>query len=201
MNAWKSSTLLVLAAFTVSVVLLFAKAGMHSERSHGDRVVVSNHIYSPAAADPQLRNPERAERLRRAAKPIPASATNVRPQHNRATATPARQLAPTRDEAPRTQTESTPTPSVAPSASSHVVPEGHVYYVVMATFSSRDNAERGLVQMKAKGLDKSFVGTFDEGKFYSVIGNTFSKESAARYMINELKEKHGISAYIYHKRD
>ena len=202
MNSWKSSTLLVLAAFTVSVVLLFAKAGMHGERGSSQQAVVSNHIYSPAAANPELRDPERAERLTRRV----ATATNVRPQHSRATARAAKQrttaTAPAPKAAPTKSTaEPKATPNPKPAVETHPVPEGHAFYVVMATFSSRDNAERGLADMKAKGLKESFVGTFDDGKFYSVIGNTFAKEPSARYMIAELKDKHGINAYIYHKRD
>jgi len=200
MTSWKSSTLLVLAAFTTSVVLLFTKSGMHSTRALSERVVVSNHIYSPAAADPDLRVPERAERLRRVAQPVQASATNVRPQHDRPAASATKQTK-SAAKLPTPESKAATPPVKQVEFNTHPVPEGHVFYVVMATFSSRSNAERGLKDFKRRGLQKAFVGTFDEGKFYSVIGNTFARESSARYMINELKEKHGVNAYIYHRKD
>ncbi len=188
MSAWKSSTLLVLAAFTVSVLLLFTKSGMVGQRSDSGEVIVTNNIYSPAAADPELRSLDRAENLRRR----PARATQVA---NTAPATRPRPAQPATQAAPRTQAA----PAASPTL--HEVPSGHVFYVVTATFSSRANADRGLAAAQKKGLTKSFVGTFDEGKFYSVIGNTFAEESSARYMVKELADKHGIKAYVYHKRD
>ena len=202
MNAWKSSTLLVLGAFTVSVVLLLTKAGMYGDRRSADAVVVSNHIYSPAAADPNLRSPERADRLRRsAAKPVAASLNQTAtPKPARRKPAPAPKPTP-KPAAKATAAPTAPAPTAAAAPTAHAVPAGHVFYVVAATFSSKENGERGLAQMRRKGLDKAFLGTFDEGKFYSVIADTYAKESSARYMVKELADKHQMSAYVYHKKD
>jgi len=188
MNSWKSSTLLVLAAFTVSVLLLFAKSSMIGERTVHDEVMVSNYIYSPAAADPDLRSQDRAERIRLSrgkARKVSTKTRSSKPW----------------TKAPRTPTAPAEATSVKPSVRrSSATPENE-FYVVTATFSSYENANRGLEQMKALGMDKAFVGNFDEGKFYSVIGQTFPKEASARFMVSELLKKHGIKAYVYHKQD
>lgn len=192
MTPWKSSTLLVLVAFTLSVVLLFAKAGMVRERNLVEDNVVSNHIYSPAAADPDLRVPERAERLMRAT-PKPKPSAEAKPVSiSETVSSPA--VSPERSpkEAKPAETKTTKT---TPAQGANM------FYVVTATFSSKENADKGVVQMKKKGLKDAFVGTFDEGKFYSVIGNTFADEASARFMVTELLREHKIKAYIYYKKD
>ena len=207
MNAWKSSTLLVLAAFSVSVLLLFAKSGMVSERAaraHADAnsVVVSNHIYSPAAADPDLRSPERAAKVRRrpAAKPV-ANRVNVPPTTRPAARPPVTKPAAAPAAAGEPAADAPPAREAAPAAPRHDVPPGHDFYVVTATFTRYENAERGLAEMKRKGCSKAWIGNFDEGKYYSVIGDTFADEPSARYLVQQLEAKHGVKAYIYHKQD
>ena len=211
MNTWKSSTLLVLAAFTVSLVLLFAKAGMVQPRDSSEEVLVSNYIYSPAAADPNLRSPERAENLRRQqarAQPVaakttveaPVEAPSPKPTATSPPASAKTRPAPSATDSPAKQTTA-PIDLTQYGIAAHRVPANHKFYVVAATFSTPDNAKRGLANMKAKGLDASFIGTLDEGKFFSVIANTFTQETQAAYMVRELERKQGIRAYVYHKKE
>lgn len=181
MSSWKSSTLLVVGAFTVSVLLLFLKSGMVNERRAVGPARVSNKIYTPAAADPELRSRELVEQKYQ---PAPARARAVNTQ----TTVEPQRAAP----AP---------PPAAPAFPRHDVPAGHEYYVVTATFSQPESARRGLAEMKRKGLSQAFIGTFDEGKYYSVIGDTYAREDQARLLVAELKEKYGIGAYVYRKRD
>ena len=213
MDTWKSSTVIVVATFAVSVLLLFAKASMVRDRSDASgEVVVSNEIYSPAAADPELRSPERAARIREAAQPRPKTVA----QRTEAPKPPQR-AAPQAGETASAKTEeplpvpAEAQPGVVTGAAEaspvnepfpeHQVPAGHDFYVVAATFSSPDNARKGLANMQRKGLAKAFVGTFDEGKFFSVIANTFPREEQARYMVQELERDHGIKGYVYHRRE
>ncbi len=193
MQVWKSSTLLVLAAFAVSVLLLFAKANLVDERGSTTDFSVSREIYSPAAADPQLRDPERAELVRQ------------RPRSDGGTASAKTVARTTSTEAGNNKVSAAATETLAGKPfvnpfPEQKVPKSHVYYVVAATFSSPDNARRGLGDLKSKGLDKSFIGTFDEGKWFSVIANTFAKEESAHYMVKELERKHGVKAYVYHRK-
>ena len=178
MSTWKSSTLLVVGAFTVSVLLLFLKSGMVNERREVGPARVSNKIYTPAAADPELRSRELVEQKYR---PAPARAQAVNAQ---TTIEPQREA-----------------PPPAPAFPRHDVPAGHDYYVVTATFSKPESARRGLEEMRRKGLSQAFIGTFDEGKYYSVIGDTYAREDQAMLLVAELKEKYGIGAYVYRKRD
>ena len=201
MSAWKSSTLLVFGAFTISVVLLLAKSGMVAGRTERAEVRVTSHIYSPAAADPELRDPERAERLRRSAKPqarTTSTRTTVVREPKRATP-PAGP--PKSTPAPRTAKASLASTPPAEPLPRHEVPANHRYYVILATFSSLENAKRGRRNLEEKGLSGCFVGSFDEGKYYSVIGRTFANEESARYMVNEIVTKYGLDPYIYFKRD
>lgn len=186
MSSWKSSTLLVVGAFAVSVLLLFLKSGMVSERRASGPARVSNEIYSPAAADPELRSRERAEGVRRAALP------RARAVNEQTTASPQRGSVAAAGVGAAGGTPVFPT---------HDVPAGHVYYVVTATFRDPERARLGLADMRRRGLSEAFIGTFDEGKYYSVIGDTYAREEQARLLVAELKEKHGIGAYVYHKRD
>ena len=182
MSSWKSSTLLVVAAFAVSVLLLFLKSGMVSERRAAGPARVSNEIYTPAAADPELRSRERAEAIRASAAP------RARPVSEQTTVTPQRSSV-------------SGGAAAAPAFPHHEVPADHVYYVVTATFSKPDRARLGLAEMQRKGLAEAFIGTFDDGKYYSIIGDTYAREEQARLLVAELKEKHGIGAYVYHKRE
>ena len=75
------------------------------------------------------------------------------------------------------------------------------FYVVAGTFETRENAEKGLAELQAKGLHQSFLGVFNEGKYTSVIARNFAREDQARLMLAELKDKHGVSGYIYHKTE
>ena len=185
MASWKSSTILVVAAFSVSVLLLFLKADMASERRRdAPPARVSNQIYSPGAADPELRTPERAEQIRRAGSARAVSTSSRTP------AEPARRGG----DAPAARPPS-------PAIPEHDVPAGHEYYVVTATLTSPESALKGLAEMKRKGLTDAFVGTFDDGKYYPIIGNTYAREDQARLLVAELAEKHGIEAYVYHKKD
>ena len=187
---WKSSTVLVAAAFGLSVLLLFLKAGMMHERATADRPLITNHVYSPAAADPELRDQRAAERItaRPAVDLAPATRAVVVREPVR---TPARQ----RVEAstpPRRTAAATPTTTVA-------IPEP--YHVVTATFSAREKAERGVADLKRKGFAEAFVGVFDGGKYYSVIARRFDREDQARVMLSELKSKYGVEAIIWKKVD
>lgn len=200
MNTWKSSTLLVAAAFMVSVILLFTKSGMMRERATTGRPLITNHIYSPAAADPDLRNQARAERMSRQEPRAEKVATH---------AVVIREPATVKSLEIKSSSEASATPLPTPAktavktaATETVVPDAdHRYYVVAGTFSTLENAQKGLLEFKSKGLSHSFIGVFNEGKYTSVIARAFEQENQARLMLKELKEKHNISGYIYHKVD
>ncbi len=215
MNAWKSSTLVVLATFSVSVVLLFAKADMMRERASAGRPLVTNHIYSPAAADPDLRNAEKAKRMSRPFEPAPKTAT-VSVITRQPELPPAPEPTPTRQASlsvPTTeQTSASAKTATAPagetkSASAktnsgeYKPADSHRFYVVVGTFTTRQNALKGLADMQRRGLKESFIGVFDEGKYVSVIARAFEREDQARIMLSELDAKHSINGYIYHKVD
>ena len=195
MKSWKSSTLVVAVAFGVSVVLLFAKADMMRERASAGRPLITNHIYSPAAADPDLRNRERAERMTRP--PEKSQAVIVR-QPEGALATPTKATATTSSPA---VAKTAQTVAAQAPTSGYRPPASHRYYVVAATFDAREKAERGLADLQRRGLKESFIGVFDDGKYVSVIARAFEREDQARIMLGELDAKHGIAGYIFHKTD
>ncbi len=186
MQRWKTSTILVAAAFGLSVVLLFAKAGMMRDRATAGRPVVTNHIYSPAAADPKLQDQRRAEQMTRRSNAAPAKAVIVREPGAGAGAKAKLASQTSTDQRPLHATPIDPTKP---------------YYVVVGTFETRENAETELRRLQAKRVVQGFLGVFNDGKYTSVIARNFAREDQARLMLTELKEKHGVSGYIYHKTE
>ena len=196
---WKSSTVFVAAAFALSVVLLFAKAGMMRERATEGRPLITNHLYSPAAADPQLRDQRAAERL--VSPDEEATATSQRAVVVREPLRePARQrTAPSRA---RTATLVTTPAAVAPARATAPAPViTHPYHVITGTYSKRANAERALAPLKEKGYRNAFVGVFDEGTKFCTIAGKFEREDRARVMLSELKTKWNTGGYIYEKTE
>lgn len=188
MPRWKSSTVLVASAFGLSVVLLFAKAGMMRERAVADRPLITNHVYSPAAADPGLRNQRTAERyLDREPKATRTSSRSV----------VVRQP----NETSKRSTSFTPKPVATGATGTSATRINKPFYVVAGTFRSEENAARMLSELKAKGLSHSFLGEFNDGKLVSVIVRRFDREDQARVMLAELKAKHKIDGIIYHKTE
>ena len=212
MQTWKSSTLIVVAAFSVSVVLLFTKADMMRERASAGRPLITNHIYSPAAADPDLRNPDHAARLTRREAPATRAvvvrqpevkaerAATTEPRPNSATLT-ASARTPSQPVAAEKEFKAVEQASAKTSASDYRPPASHRYYIVAGTFDTRDKAERGLADLQRRGLNQSFIGVFDEGKYVSVIARALPREDQARIMLTELKSKYNIEGYIYHKTE
>ena len=191
---WKSSTVFVAAAFALSVVLLFAKAGMMRERATADRPLITNHLYSPAAADPELRDRRAAERI---AAPRPSAGA----QRAVIVREPTREPAPRRTPTPRARatTASRSVASEAPARSAAVIT--HPYHVITGTYSQPANAERALAGLKAKGYREAFVGVFDEGTKHCTIAGKFEREDHARVMLSELKTKWSMGGYIYEKTE
>lgn len=186
---WKSSTVLVAGAFAVSVVLLFAKAEMMRERATEGRPVITNHLYSPAAADARLRDRRAAERL-----VAPSRAVVVRE--------PVRAPVRRRTQTPRargiTATRNVPAAPSAPPAPTVIA---EPYHVITGTFGQRANAERALAQLKKRGYRKAFIGLFDEGTKHCTIAGKFEDEAHARIMVSELATKWSQDAYIYEKTE
>ncbi len=187
MQRWSSSTVFVAAAFGLSVVLLFAKAGSMRERATEGRAIVTHHIYSPAAADPALRDQDRAERLTK--RPVSTTSRAVVVREPAATSRPAASASAPSSPVDERPLRRTPTDPTKP------------FYVVAGTFETRANAEKGLAQLQAKGLHQSFLGVFNEGKYTSVIARNFASEDKARLLLAELEDKHNIKGYIYHKTE
>ena len=174
------------AAFGLSVVLLFLKAGMMRDRATAGRPLITNHVYSPAAADPDLRDQRAAERITArvaAGVTAPGRAVVVRE--------------PTSVPAPRRPRPAAPT--AAPPAAPAEISEP--YHVVAATFRERAKAERGVADLKRKGFGEAFVGVFDDGEYYSVIARRFAREDQARVMLSELKTKWGVAGLIWKKTE
>lgn len=187
---WKSSTVLVASAFAVSVILLFAKAEMMRERATEGRPLITNHLYSPAAADPELRDRRAAERL-----VAPAEA----PQRAVVVREPIRTPARGRTEAPRshgiTASRNVSAPRPAPAAIEDP------YHVITGTFGRRANAERALAELRKRGYRRAFIGLFDEGTKHCAIAGKFADEAHARVMVAELSSKWNQDAYIYKKTE
>ena len=181
----KSSTVIVAAAFALSVVLLFAKAGMMRERATADRPVITNHVYSPAAADPQLRDQNSAARI--VAGPV------AEPQRAVVVREPVREPARQRTEPARA------TPAATPPAPKPVI--DYPFHVITGTFASRANAERALAELKGRGYRDAFIGLFDDGTKHCTIAGKFRREDRARVMLSELKSKWGTAGYIYEKTE
>lgn len=176
-DTWKTSTLLVLGAFVLSVLFLMFTGSSKDRSLSSARKPVGKEIYSPAAADPDLRSPELAERVRASAKPRPRqTAQKV------AVPTP-------REQKPKVEA---PKPEAAPPAQkkNENVPEGHHYYVIVGTYSNPKNAERALTTFKKKGAGAPFVGIFNEGQRFSVIAQTFKDEVTARTFVKQLRDEH-----------
>ena len=180
----KSSTVIVAAAFALSVVLLFAKAGMMRERATADRPLITNHVYSPAAADPQLRDRDAAARVIERPKAEAQRAVVVREP----TRVPARQRTPAR-----------PAVAATPAVAKPVV--DYPFHVITGTFSNAANAERALAQLKERGYRDAFIGLFDDGTKHCTIAGKFKREDHARVMLSELKTKWGTAGYIYEKTE
>ena len=189
MDTWKTSTLLVIGAFVLSIgFLLLSNNSRDSKRirvqSHAD-----NEIYSPAAADPDLRSPELADRLRASAKPKPRKAAQKK-------TIPAPKPRKTK---PKVHVQKTTKPLPVKNSN---VPAGHHYYVIVGTYSNPQNAERALASFQKKNAGKPFVGVFNEGQRFSVVAQTFKDEAVARKFVKSLREDHNwTDAFINYVTD
>ena len=196
MRSLSPSTLLTVAVFALSVGLLVVKRSMNQDverRRSEEQVLVSNHIYSPAAADPELRDPQRASRVaqRGVSRAVPAEAS-----------VSASSIATnTAQTVPATPPEVAPRPAASVDIPKHEVPDNHRYYVVLSTFREPANALKDLERLQRKGFKNAFIGTFDEGRYYSVIGDTYATEQSARFLVRQSIDKHGLTPYVYHKQD
>ena len=177
MDTWKTSTLLVIGAFVLSVLFLTFVGGSRERNTVRAPGPVDSEIYSPAAADPELRSPELASRVRASAKPRPRqTAQKV------TVPKPAPKVIKPKVEA---------TKPAAPAAKRNEnVPAGHHYIVIVGTYSNPKKAERALETFKKKGAGKPFVGVFNEGQRFSVVAQTFKEERSARTFVKQLRDDH-----------
>jgi len=176
MDTWKTSTLIVIGAFVLSVLFLLLSGGeADNKRSVGRGH--QNEIYSPAAADPDLRSPELADRVRASAKPKPRKAAQ-------------KVTIPAPKPKPAPQKVIAPKPAAPEVAKNANVPDGHHYYVIVGSYSNPQNANRALATFEKKGAGKPFVGVFNEGKSFSVIAQTFKEEATARTFVKALRDDH-----------
>ena len=166
------------------MLFLFFSRNSRENTSIRERRPTSSEIYSPAAADPDLRSPELADRVRASAKPKPRKAAQK-------VTVPA--PAPKKVKAPNykvvTPQPKPEEPKPAPTRNSNV-PEGHHYYVIVGTYSNPQNADRALESFKKKGAGIPFVGVFNEGQRFSVIAQTFADEASARSFVKSLRDDH-----------
>ncbi|MFK8056498.1 MAG: SPOR domain-containing protein [Saprospiraceae bacterium] len=182
METWKTSTLLVIGAFVLSVLFLVFTSNPFDRGVARARGPIDSEIYSPAAADPDLRSPELADRVRASAKP-----------RARQTAQKVSVPVPTPKVVKPKVVVAAPTavlPEVTAPPKNENVPEGHHYYVIVGTYSNPQNAERALAAFQKKGAGKPFVGVFNEGQRFSVIAQTFENEAKARVFVKALRDKH-----------
>ncbi len=189
MDTWRTSTLLVIGAFILSILfLIFSKSSRDSSRTQL-RSHVENEIYSPAAADPDLRSPELADRVRASAKPKPRKAA----QKKTIPAPKPRKVQ------PKAVVSKPAKPAPVKNAN---VPDGHHYFVIVGTYSNPQNAERALAAFQKKEAGKPFVGVFNDGRSFSVVAQTFKEEATARKFVKSLRDDHNwTEAYINYVTD
>ena len=219
-SSWKPSTLLVLTAFALSIILLFAKSELMLQRLQHRDESLSHHVYSPAAADPDLRNPEKVSRLR-ADRARAQAVSNTAKEVAGSSAKPGtteekpisssdsepKSVAPAETEKRKAENKAQPKEEKSPSSTSvqglhprfkpTSAPDGHQFFVVFASFQTFENAEKGLEEIRAKGFPQAYIGAFNEGKYYSIIGQTFKTEPEARELLVKLEKERNIKALIY----
>ncbi len=178
-----------MGAFVLSVLFLMLSNGSRDNDRIRVRSHVDNEIYSPAAADPDLRSPELADRLRASAKPKPRPASQKK----------VIQAPKPKKVEPKVVV---PKPSKPAPVKNSNVPDGHHYFVIVGTYSNPQNAERALATFQKKEAGKPFVGVFNEGQRFSVVAQTFKEEPAARQFVKSLRDDYNwTDAFINYVTD
>ncbi len=70
------------------------------------------------------------------------------------------------------------------------------YMVLAGTFSVVQNAENHVSNLRSKGYSNARVERFDRGAYAVVLVDRFANESAARKLVGELRNQHGIDSYV-----
>lgn len=74
------------------------------------------------------------------------------------------------------------------------------YMVIAGSFSLQSNAEARVSDLKSKGYTNAAVGYFNKKSFASAIAGRFDNKGDAQNMVNELKSRHNIDAYVMAER-
>jgi cell division septation protein DedD len=70
------------------------------------------------------------------------------------------------------------------------------FMVIAGSFKVRENAEKGVQKLKSLGYSDARIGSFNKGSLASVLVKTYDSKAEASALVAELKEKHGIEAYV-----
>ncbi|MEY2905293.1 MAG: hypothetical protein RJA52_1309 [Bacteroidota bacterium] len=74
------------------------------------------------------------------------------------------------------------------------------YMVIAGSYRIKGNAEKEVQRLIGLGYANARVGTFNQGSLASVLVNSFENKADASSLVAELKEKHGIDAYVQVKK-
>lgn len=78
---------------------------------------------------------------------------------------------------------------------------GGSFMVIAGSFSLAANAEARVKSLREKGYADAEVGYFNKKSYASAIAGRFDKQADAQRMVEELKTKHRIDAYVQKKVD
>ena len=78
-------------------------------------------------------------------------------------------------------------------------PSGN-FMVIAGSYRVKANAEKEVARLKSLGYANARLGTFNQGSLASVLVNSFNSKADASSLVAELKEKHGIDAYVQIKK-
>lgn len=74
------------------------------------------------------------------------------------------------------------------------------YLVIAGAFRIRQNADNEASRLRGLGYGDAETGLFNNGAYASVIVDRFSSLSAAQDLVRELKNQHGVEAYVQASR-
>jgi cell division protein FtsN len=105
------------------------------------------------------------------------------------------------EESPQEVEPSTPAATDFPLVPKDEVesPTGN-FMVIAGSYRVKANAEKEVARLKSLGYANARVGTFNQGSLASVLVNSFDSKADASSLVAELKEKHGVDAYVQIKK-
>lgn len=74
------------------------------------------------------------------------------------------------------------------------------YMVIAGSFSLQSNAEARVNDLRSKGYANAALGYFNKKSYASAIAGRFDNKTDAQNLVNELKSRHNIDAYVMAER-